>query len=388
MGFKGMKCILCGGGDLRALPAPAEGRSITTAGVVINETLRREQCMSCALLQKSGRKFVGYDDFYEQKYENYYERPGVRKYDWSRYLAMAQWLKATLGDFAPRRILDVGCGAGWSMAASTECYPHAAIEGVEPSAVNADKARHAGFIVYSGRLNADNVPATAYDLIYANNVLQHVVDPLEFLRGISRLLAPGGRVVFILPDAAEPSHELLWCDHNFSFRATDLALLGKAAGFRLVTWQANPANDTLLNKQLIVLAKDDTREATVVPDGSGSIDALFGRRAEYFERWRSLDEVLQQRTAGFRRVFNFGGSMWTWLLAGYCPRYWSAVEACLVDGEHGQSIDKKVVPPSEISFERGDCIVLGVNPSNQAAFVKRLHGAGAQLITWSDWIKA
>ena len=78
--------------------------------------------------------------------------------------------------------------------------------------------------------------------------------------------------------------------------------------------------------------------------------------------------------------------MWTWLLAGYCPTYWSTVEACLVDGEHGQSIDKKVVPPSEISFGYEDGIVLGVNPSNQASFAKRLHATGAQVVTWSDWI--
>lgn len=382
-----MKCFLCGSDSWRQLPVPADARSITTSGIAICESLEREQCMSCGFLQKSGGNFLGNSRFYEEQYENYYGRPGVQRYDSARYTAMAEWMKSALGKFTPRSILDVGCGAGWSMAATAALYADATIEGVEPSVGNADRARRAGFTVHSMRLRSSPALLKHYDLIYSNNVLQHVVDPIEFLSNVSRQLSPKGRVVLILPDAAEPSNEMLWCDHNFSFRATDMARLAQCTDLEITNWQPNPANNTLLNKQLVVLQKCDVAAVkTNLPQDLYLVEELFKRRAEYFMKWRSLDGELVQRIAGLNRVFNFGGSMWTWLLAGYCPSYWNNIEACLVDGERGQCIGKRVIPTSEIPLSDSDGIVLGINPVNQTIFADKLQSRGARVITWSDWI--
>jgi len=343
--------------------------------------------MKCGLLRRSFGRFLGNTRFYEEQYENYYGRPGAARYDRDRYAAMAEWMKLALDDFKPRSILDVGCGAGWLMAATATHYLHATIEGAEPSLANAEKARKAGFVVYSTRLGSGETLPKKYDLIYANNVLQHVIDPIGFFSDILYHLSSSGRVVFILPDAAEPSNEMMWCDHNFSFRATDLATLAERTGCQVMSWQANPANNNLLNKQLVVLRREgETPGRAPVPQNLHSNEELFTRRSQYLMRWRYLDDELTRRIHGHRRVFNFGGSMWTWLLAGYCPKYWSTVAACLVDGEHGQTVDKKMVPPSEISFGREDCIVLGVNPLNQGRFAERLRSLGPQVITWCDWI--
>lgn len=343
--------------------------------------------MTCGLLRRSHGRFLGNSRFYEEQYESYYSRPGAAHYDASRYAAMAEWMKSALGDFAPRSILDIGCGAGWSMMATAALYSGASIEGVEPSLANADKARNAGFVVSSTRLGSEQTPPKEYDLIYANNVLQHVVDPVAFLSEIPRYLSPVAQIVFILPDAEEPCCEMLWCDHNFSFRATDLAALAEKTGFELSLWEPNPANDTLLNKQLVVLnRKGRGNGAAATLQNLYSIEELFDRRSQYINRWRSLNEELARSVSGYDRVFNFGGSMWTWHLAGNCPDYWSQVTACIVDGERGQCVGKRVLPTIEISFNNTDCIVLGINPVNQAKFADRLSGAGVRIITWSDLI--
>jgi SAM-dependent methyltransferase len=380
-----MKCFLCGGAEWRSLPIPTEGRSVTTSGIIISQELEREQCMSCGLLRKAGGQFLGNSRFYEEQYENYYKRPGVARYDGPRYAAMAAWMKAALGEFVPQTILDIGCGAGWSMAATASIFNQAAIQGVEPSAANADKAKQAGFVVYPTRLGSGQTFAKKYDLIYSNNVLQHVVNPMGFLNDITAHLSPDGYVVFILPDAAEPSNEMLWCDHNFSFRATDLALLSRRTGWRMSGWQPNPADNSLLNKQLVILRREGASEVReITPDNGQTAEEMFERRSSYLLKWRALDRELTRRSAGFDRVFNFGASMWTWLLAGYCPTYWSKVKACLVDGERGLSVDKEVIPTEDVSLTEDDCIVLGVNPVNQAAFADRLRGQAARVITWSD----
>jgi SAM-dependent methyltransferase len=216
-------------------------------------------------------------------------------------------------------------------------------------------------------------------------VLQHVVDPVGFLSDISRHLSPNGRVVFILPDAEEPSCEMLWCDHNFSFRATELAVLAEKANLRVTLWQPNPANNSLLNKQLVVLCKKDQKERDAdLPRNRYSIEELFDRRSQYIMSWRCLNAELAREVSEYDRVFNFGSSMWTWHLAGNCPYYWSQVTACLVDGEHGECIGKTVLPTGNVSFGSTDCVVLGVNPVNQAFFAERLSGSGARVITWSN----
>lgn len=343
--------------------------------------------MNCGLARKSEGDFLGNTNFYEERYENYYRRPGVDHYDRGRYMAMAEWMKSALGEFEPAAILDIGCGAGWSMAATALIYAGVTIEGIEPSTANADRARQAGYIVYPGRIGSEQGPRRVYDLIYANNVLQHVVDPIAFLRDVSSHLDVNGCFVCVLPDANEPSNEMLWCDHNYSFRPDDLRILAEKAGFRAASWQANPPNNALLNKQLVILQKAEVLPAhAAMPESTHPVEELYDRRSHYIATWRALDGHLFGCAQMFSRVFNFGASMWTWLLAGYCPRYWSIVDSCLVDGESGRCVDKPVLPTAEIDWDEKDCVVLGINPANQTVFAKRLGAGPARVLSWSDRI--
>jgi SAM-dependent methyltransferase len=381
-----MLCLICGGHDWRALPVPNQHQSMATSGVLIRQKLEREQCMTCGLLRKRHGEFLGRGRFYEEKYAKYYERPGGPTYDAGRYTAMALWMKAALGyEFTPTSILDIGCGAGWQMKACQDVYEKAWIEGVEPSVTNAERAQDAGFTVHVERFGGEKTLNNRYDLIYAHNVLQHVVDPLGFLKDIADHLSPDGRVAMILPDASEPSNEMLWYDHNYSFRPKDLSVLSNAAGLHLQVWQPNPEDKNLLDKQLVVLTLK-SRPANITPPTSYSTEELFERRAAYLLKWPDLENKLLGRISQYDRVFNFGASMWTWLLAGYCDQYWNRVDLCLVDGEHGKCLDKTVVPTADATFKSSDCIVLGVNPANQAAFGERFRHPSVGIIKWSDQI--
>jgi SAM-dependent methyltransferase len=359
---------------------------VTTSGIIIAKPLEREQCMSCGLLQKKEQRFIGHDLFYEGHYQNYYERPNVKRFDRGRYTAMAEWMKTALDDdFTPRSILDVGCGAGWSMEATRDIYPAATISGVEPSIANAQKARSAGFDVLSTRFGNGMALSGPYDLIYSNNVLQHVTDLPAYFRDLAANLATDGRVALIFPDATDPSNEMLWCDHNFSFQPKDLPALAEPAGLSVCNWQSNPPDNALLHKQMVVLAKAG-HSCVEVPGRALSSAALFEQRSSYMFKWQELDGELTRRSADHNRIFNFGASMWTWLLAGYCPNYWDSVSACLVDGGSGLCVDKTVASPADLEFSAGDCIVLGVHPVSQAAFEKKLGGLGINIVGWADLI--
>lgn len=212
-----LQCIVCGGSSWSPIPDPVIGRAITTAGLILDQSLSRGHCRKCGLGQRINVPFIGQSDFYEKSYAAYYQRAGAAKYDARRYEVMAAWMMSALGNWTPRTVLDVGCGAGWSMMSTRKIFPNAVIEGIEPSRTNSDIARSHGFLVHEVKAGQGSNFGRKYDLVYSNNVLMHVTDPVSFLANLEDCLEDGGRIVIVCPDSSQPSNELLWCDHNFSF---------------------------------------------------------------------------------------------------------------------------------------------------------------------------
>jgi SAM-dependent methyltransferase len=101
----------------------------------------------------------------------------------------------------PRRVLDVGCGAGMLGAEVKRRHPGCAVIGVE---ANADAARVAARSL--DRVIVGDVETLALDdvgpldAILYGDVLEHLVDPWTVVRRHATLLADGGRVVASLPN--------------------------------------------------------------------------------------------------------------------------------------------------------------------------------------------
>jgi len=384
-----MKCCLCESNLWLPIPDPIDGRSITTAGNLLNQSLSKGHCQQCGLLQRINSAFVGKSDFYEERYSGYYSRAGAQSYDAPRYSVMADWMCAALGSFEPRSILDVGCGAGWTMRTTRERFPVSEIEGIEPSKINADLARQAGFEVHVGKIGEGGGPQKTYDLIYANNVLQHVLSPIEFLDELRGLLSPEGFLILTCPDSSRPSNEMLWVDHNYSYSPYHLMQLAQKTGFHAKTWMKNPDNVTLLDKQLILLSKQNGSPGPELPNiPAWSPEESYKARSHYAESWREIHRFLGAQAKAFSRIFNFGASSWTFLLAGYCPDYWGKVDCCVVDNFSGNCLDKVVKPLSEIEMGSGDGLALGVNPVTQESYARRFQSEGWPIVRWDKYVEA
>jgi len=288
------------------------------------------------------------------------------------------------------RILDVGCGTGGLMLAIKKCLPGADIEGVEPSWINAQLARDAGFEVHTMAIGEGGGLRKRYDLIYSNNVLQHVLSPIDFISELSGHLSQRGLLVVICPNASRPSNEMLWCDQNFSFAPEHLVYLAEKTGLRVASWRPNPAEPNLFDKQLAVLTNDKCAHAPISRPNSpkASSDELFAQRCNYIRSWREMDGYLCAASDGSSRVFNFGASTWTWLLGAYCPEYWRRVTACLVDDCRGECLDKEVRALSDEILVRGDYLVLGINPLAQAQVAQRFQSEPFRTITWDDYVRS
>jgi len=99
---------------------------------------------------------------------------------------------------ASPRILEVGCGNGSLLECVLEMNPTASATGVDIKDLGLSTHPKIRFV--EGQLEDASFDGATFDVIYCSNLIEHVRDPLEFLRRIAALLAPGGRVIIETPD--------------------------------------------------------------------------------------------------------------------------------------------------------------------------------------------
>jgi SAM-dependent methyltransferase len=92
-----------------------------------------------------------------------------------------------------RRLLDIGAGDGWLLAAARRRGFHAI--GTDVSERLADVARlRSGADVLVGQLDKLRLPEGSFDIVNLDQVLMYVPSPRQFLAEVRRVLSPGGLV--------------------------------------------------------------------------------------------------------------------------------------------------------------------------------------------------
>jgi SAM-dependent methyltransferase len=140
-------------------------------------------------------------------YTNYYPR---KNFDISQYkphreasgpTAWFNGLKSSAFRSVPEkvRVLDVGCGFGQSLG-------YHAARGCDVYGVEADEnirrvSDQFGFKVHVGLFDGSLYEAGFFDYITMDQVIEHVTDPLSTLRGVARVLKPGGTAIFSTPNS-------------------------------------------------------------------------------------------------------------------------------------------------------------------------------------------
>lgn len=95
------------------------------------------------------------------------------------------------------RLLDVGCGFGFLLAAAADHFERCV--GTDMSGGAVEVARGFADAVYVGGVDAVP-PAERFDIVCALHVLEHVYDPRTFLEELAERLEPGGSLVIAVPD--------------------------------------------------------------------------------------------------------------------------------------------------------------------------------------------
>jgi SAM-dependent methyltransferase len=107
-----------------------------------------------------------------------------------------------------REILEIGSGPGFFLKRAIQ-RGWSGI-GFEPSTKAADHARGLGLEIRNEFLSEDAAAdLKSFDVIYLNEVLEHIPKPLEMLQLAERLLAPGGLLCVIVPNDYNPLQQAL-----------------------------------------------------------------------------------------------------------------------------------------------------------------------------------
>jgi trans-aconitate 2-methyltransferase len=111
----------------------------------------------------------------------------------------------------PRRVYDLGCGAGNVTAALVARWPGASITGVDSSAAMlARAARDLPQVRWVQHGLADWRPDAPADVIYSNAALHWLPDHQQLLPALVGALAPGGVLAIQMPrNFSAPSHTLI-----------------------------------------------------------------------------------------------------------------------------------------------------------------------------------
>ncbi|WP_378187146.1 class I SAM-dependent methyltransferase [Aquimarina sp. W85] len=124
---------------------------------------------------------------YENKPKGYYDNI---RYEMIKYLPEN-----------PKTIIDIGCGNG-AFAEVIKKETNAEVWGIEYMDNEAVKASNKLDKVFSGRCedHLDNLPDSYFDVIYFNDVLEHLVDPYMVLDKIKHKLSPNGVLISSIPN--------------------------------------------------------------------------------------------------------------------------------------------------------------------------------------------
>jgi SAM-dependent methyltransferase len=118
-------------------------------------------------------------------------------------------------------VLDIGCAAGALLLSLGPDYEKF---GVEPAAEPAAKAGLSGVTIVADSVGTLEHRGELYDLICAVDVIEHVADPLSFLRQLIPHLKPGGELVISTGNSDSlvwrwvgPSYYYAYCYEHISF---------------------------------------------------------------------------------------------------------------------------------------------------------------------------
>lgn len=193
-------------------------------------------CTSCGFVF---REPLPTRDTLERYYQNVWEKIEENASHGQKALATADRFLRQLSKYSkPGRFLDVGCGPGfYLMAASQKGWDSYGVD-ISPSFVK----REQGIKIFKGTLQEARFPSGFFDACLMCHTLSHLLNPIEALREVRRVLRPGGIFIVAIPNFLRLGvsrlegqwESLLKERHLYLFSPETARRMVQTAGFKLL----------------------------------------------------------------------------------------------------------------------------------------------------------
>jgi SAM-dependent methyltransferase len=229
-------CALCGGGNFKPY--------MSCAGYAY------ARCTDCGLVQINPQPVQEevHERYAGEAYLNYElsnEKSFFRLGKLALYDADISEIEEEADKAGNRRALEIGCATGALL--EFLIWRGWDAEGVEISAAEAEYARSKRNLnVSSLPLEENHFPDGHFSLVVASHLIEHLNNPKDFVREVSRVLLPGGRFLVTTPNISSFQASLFrskWrsaiFDHLYLFSKDTLSRLLAGEGFdieKIVTW--------------------------------------------------------------------------------------------------------------------------------------------------------
>lgn len=158
----------------------------------------------------SGWYFTENPALYRKHYTKVDEGASVSHYEQSenetRMEVVRKFCRENKGKY--KAVLDYGCWIGHQAIRIANELPDAAVTGVDVTPRNIElakecrekyaKHKNIDFAVWD-EMGSEPMPGGPYDLIFCNEVLEHVLDPHEFIERMEKWCKPGGTIFLTVP---------------------------------------------------------------------------------------------------------------------------------------------------------------------------------------------
>lgn len=137
------------------------------------------------------------------------------------------------------KVLDIGSGTGYSLVLIQSLGGEA--WGLDPDNNAENAAKKLGLKFHKGFIENCPFPKNYFDLITASQVIEHVPEPLKFLKECRKFLKPNGKIILSTPNN-NALYEKLWKEkwlhwhipyHLNHFNKKTLFYLAKHAGLKI-----------------------------------------------------------------------------------------------------------------------------------------------------------
>lgn len=221
------------------------------------DTFVAMRCNSCGLVYLNPRPKVSeFKKIYPPNYHafNFSEKDYGIVHKIRSRLEAQRLLKSFKELAEGARILDVGCGDGFHLKLLRQYGKRSwVLEGIDMDERAVAKAQESDLAVYRGSVESINLPENSYDCAFIIQTIEHVENPYKVLRGISRLLKPGGKLLIVTDNTGSLDFGFFkrryWGGYHFPrhwnlFNKNSLAKLAAKANFDIdvLETQVSPVN--------------------------------------------------------------------------------------------------------------------------------------------------